>query len=317
MVKEIIGLRNGLHALEGTAQTAIAPGFTVFLQGVHDLLPLISKEVGQMGRILGDGLAAAGHAMESSGFQSTLKTLFDEGNQFFRIIGPAIGDFLRMFAEAGARSGPAVTGLAQGLASIVRGLGEMMLALAPAAPAIGQLLAALGRLVGALGAPLGIVLGDVAKAAAPVAAALAAVIAAIPPDVLAHIIAAILGVVTAVKLWGVAQAILNVALNANPVGLVVIAIAALGVAFYEAWKKSAGFRTVIKDIGIGFIDAGIIIVEANRMIIDIVLDMFSSVVHAAATAFGWVPGIGDKLKGAANGIRRVQARRRQLHRGRS
>ena len=87
--------------------------------------------------------------------------------------------------------------------------------------------------------------------------------------------------------------------SANPIVLIAAAVIALGVAFYVAWQKSAGFRDVMKYIAQGFLGAGIIIVQVNKAIVSSFLSMVGTVLHAAATAFGWVPGLGDKLRGAS------------------
>lgn len=74
------------------------------------------------------------------------------------------------------------------------------------------------------------------------------------------------------KAWAAAQWILNAALSANPIGLVVIAVAALVAAFVIAYKKSETFRNIVQ----GALRA----------------------VGAAAQAFGRIFGAG--LKAAAN-----------------
>jgi hypothetical protein len=132
-----------------------------------------------------------------------------------------------------------------------------------------------------------------------VANALGGIVGAIPRGVMQGIVIAIVAVIGAVKLWTAAQALLDIALNANPVSLIVIAIAALAAAFYLLWEKSAGFRDGIKLIGVGLIDFGIIVIQANKVIIDSFLSMVGTILHAAADAFGWVPGLGDKLRGAS------------------
>lgn len=59
-------------------------------------------------------------------------------------------------------------------------------------------------------------------------------------------VAAIQGVVTiATKAWTAAQWLLNAALNANPIGIVITAIAALVAAVAYCWNKFAGFRAFI------------------------------------------------------------------------
>jgi hypothetical protein len=92
---------------------------------------------------------------------------------------------------------------------------------------------------------------------------------------------------------------LDAAANANVIGLIVIAIAALAAAFAIAWKKSAAFRDVIKEIGKALLEAGIIIVRADKFILDSFLSMVGAILHGAADAFGWIPGLGSKLRGAS------------------
>ena len=59
-------------------------------------------------------------------------------------------------------------------------------------------------------------------------------------------VAAIQGVVTiATKAWTAAQWLLNAALNANPIGIVITVIAALVAAVVYCWNKFAGFRAFI------------------------------------------------------------------------
>ncbi|MDY5192184.1 MAG: hypothetical protein SPH53_06225, partial [Bacteroidaceae bacterium] len=58
--------------------------------------------------------------------------------------------------------------------------------------------------------------------------------------------AAVQGVVTvATKAWTAAQWLLNVALNANPIGIVITGIAALVAVVVYCWNKFAGFRAFI------------------------------------------------------------------------
>ena len=49
-------------------------------------------------------------------------------------------------------------------------------------------------------------------------------------------------------------------------------------------------------------DAAVVILAANRDIVVGFLDMVSTVVQGAADAFGWVPGLGSKLKTAAAAV---------------
>lgn len=55
----------------------------------------------------------------------------------------------------------------------------------------------------------------------------------------------IVAIVAAVKIWAAAQAALNLVMSLNPIGLVVVAIAALVAAFVLAWKHSETFRRIV------------------------------------------------------------------------
>lgn len=55
----------------------------------------------------------------------------------------------------------------------------------------------------------------------------------------------ILTVAAAAKVWTIAQIALNVAMTANPIGLVVVAIAALAAGLVYAYQKSETFRTIV------------------------------------------------------------------------
>ena len=54
---------------------------------------------------------------------------------------------------------------------------------------------------------------------------------------------------TATKAWAAAQWLLNVALTANPIGLVIVAIAALVGGLILAYKKSETFRNIVNAVG--------------------------------------------------------------------
>lgn len=101
-------------------------------------------------------------------------------------------------------------------------------------------------------------------------------------------------------IYGMAKAFgaLNVAMKANPIGLVVTAIALLAAAFYLAWQKSAGFRDAMKNIGNVMLEVAQVVVKVGKFIVDTWMSIAGGILHAAAVAFGWVPGLGSKLKAA-------------------
>lgn len=80
------------------------------------------------------------------------------------------------------------------------------------------------------------------------------------------------------KAFTAAQWLLNAALDANPIGIVVLALAALGVALVEAWKHSETFRRIVTDTWNGIKSA-----------VQTVVNWFTRIVPAAfQTVLGWV-----------------------------
>ena len=106
-------------------------------------------------------------------------------------------------------------------------------------------------------------------------------------------------VVGVIKVWqavtktmAAAQLALNIVMMANPIGLVVLALAGIAAGLIYAYKTSESFRNgvnllwqVARDVFAGLVDKAL---------------WFAGVfIHAADAAFGWIPGIGGKLHKAA------------------
>ena len=77
--------------------------------------------------------------------------------------------------------------------------------------------------------------------------------------------------------WTAVQWLLNAALNANPIGLIIIALAALAAGIYLAWTRSQTFRNIVT----GAFDAVKDAVQA-------VDRAFDALLNAARSAFNWV-----------------------------
>ena len=89
--------------------------------------------------------------------------------------------------------------------------------------------------------------------------------------------AAQLVVKAATVAWTAAQWLLNAALAGNPIGIVIIAVAALGAAFVVAYKKSETFRDIVHGAMAGVSSA---VAALGRA--------FSSLQSVAATAWNWI-----------------------------
>lgn len=96
----------------------------------------------------------------------------------------------------------------------------------------------------------------------------------------------------ATKAWAATQWLLNAALTANPIGVIVVAVAALVAAFVLAWKKSDTFKSAI-------VTLGIVGIKSFRFLLTAALSTFGGILTVAEKTMGWLPGgIGDAIKSA-------------------
>lgn len=93
----------------------------------------------------------------------------------------------------------------------------------------------------------------------------------------------------ATRLWVAAQWLLNVAMAANPIGLVVIALAALAAGIYLAWTYSETFRNVVTRAWIEIQRVAIIAWEQYiRPAIEGIIAGWRMVQEGAAVAAAWI-----------------------------
>lgn len=166
-------------------------------------------------------------------------------------------------------------------------------------------------------------------------------------DFLVPFVATIVVLIGAIKTWAIVQGILNVVLSANPIGLVIIAIAALVGGLVWAYKNSDTFRKIV-DTAFKVVRASAVAMWDNylkpmfitfagvlkfvwtqaqgfarilsaawgaikeparlaiRYVVGVFLGMVDTLLTGAAKAFGWVPGLGGKLRGAAAAFSRFR-----------
>lgn len=135
---------------------------------------------------------------------------------------------------------------------------------------------------------------------------------------------AILGLQKVLLIARTAFIAFNLVVAANPVSLIVLAIAALAAGLVFAYQRSETFRGIIDTtwavlkyvgawiknvfvaylvvLGVAWLTMAQVIVRSIRLWLGVVLGGFGIIVKAAAKAFGWIPGIGPKIKSAAKGF---------------
>lgn len=139
--------------------------------------------------------------------------------------------------------------------------------------------------------------------------------------VLVPLIAFVGALVAGIKVWTIAQAALNVVMALNPIGLIVIAIAALVAAIVIAWNKSETFRAVVTAAWEGIKAAALSVVAwfqtyvwpTLQRVIGFIIGyyrllwtVFSSVVKwiidKGVALVGWFTGLPDKIGSAVSGM---------------
>ena len=167
-------------------------------------------------------------------------------------------------------------------------------------------------------------IGKIADAVTPLAPislafaeGLSAIINAAPPGVITAIVgafvawkiataghAAVMATLAAkTKIAAGAQAAFNIVMSANPIAIVIIAVAALVAGLIVLYKKSETARNIMNEafsgIGVAALTMAQYSAKIFKWMLDRWMDAAGGILHGAAKAFSWVPGVGDKLKGAS------------------
>jgi hypothetical protein len=287
------------------------PVFTKGLDLARKLLPGLTPLVKVAAGAFGDFIDGLGKSASGGGFarftgrladaaKKTLPDLLNSGKNVFRGLGGIIDAFL-----------PSSGKLTGGLERATRAFGDwgkslknsegfqkFMDSASAGGSALGNLAVGAGKLLSAL-APL---LGTTAA----LATGFAKMIGWLPPDTLAFIAGALLGIKVATLGWAGAQALLNIALTANPVGLVIAGLVLLGAALVTAWKKSQTFReiatTAFSALAVPILGFAKIVLQVWRETTAGFLGFVETILGLGVKAFGWVPGVGDKLRGAQKAV---------------
>jgi phage-related protein len=234
-----------------TALTTFFKGASVGAQGLMSALTPIGNMLASLAPILSGFLAGAGQtigslfsglakALSAPVFKTGLSAFFAGVLNFIQPIIPLLPVFAEKLGIIGTLAGTVLTALgpvfATALRTLVPVLGQLLVAIAPVAAAVGPLLSS------ALNTVIPLVL-NLSKVLVPVGTAVGAVLSFITPllPILVALAAPILAIVGAFKLWNLAleayeviskiataaQIAFDIAMDANPIGIIITAIAAL------------------------------------------------------------------------------------------
>jgi hypothetical protein len=250
----LFSLRHRFDELKATAQEGLLPGVQQGIQSLLPLLPTLNRIVGNAAQAMGDLFEQAGKALTSPFWMD-----------FFNMIATTVGPNLRIFGQTLLNLGQGFAGLLMAFQPLNAQLGAGLLNLSQRFAEFGagasksggfqafiayvqqvgpQIIATIrsvattiGRIVVAL-APIGpIVLQSIGF--------LADTINRVPIDALRVLAVAIGGLVIGFRLFSAAIWLVNLAMAANPISLIVIGLVALGAALVIAYQHSETFRRIV------------------------------------------------------------------------
>ncbi|MGW3024836.1 hypothetical protein [Streptomyces sp. NPDC001221] len=321
--KSLVGLKKEFGPIGREIRKAMLPGFTAAVKAAGPVVKILGRAMTDLGGAFGDAGKGVARMLKDSGFQGALQTNLKLGTGFIRDMTSAFGPFIRSLLDFGAASGPTLKAFSDGISGLLtKGLAGLFQGLTPGIggaakmldglfAAINTILPALGRLSGEMGKVLGPLfgetfrlLGDVVGGAMDGLAGGLKVLSPIFRDLtyglttlrdlgriigptLADTAGAIIGAFAPVgdsvnNAVGPLQR-LDQAINNNKIGIL---------------KAARVFGDAIIDMTLDAVTAAPAIIHVFTVMTGGILAALSGIVHGAAAAFGWVPGIGPKLKSA-------------------
>lgn len=280
----------------GDTLKAIAPSLAVILdqaeKGIAVLAPAIAPLAAAAGQVLAalaPLLPVVGSIAASIGGALTpvVSSLVPVAAQLAEMLGPFLG-------QAMAQLAPLITELGTSLARI------LLAALQAIQPILPDIATLLGQLV-AVAMPLIPVITDLAvvfiKLLGPILPIITKALIVLV-DLFAPFVAPVLALVAAFKIyaivvktitfltkaWAIAQALFNIVLAANPITLIVIALAALAVGIVAAYRHSETFRDIVQ----GAFDAVKVAAFAVWDVIKVAMDGIVVAFNAVSTAVMWL-----------------------------
>lgn len=323
-VKALVATKKQFTDLAPEIQKVMLPGFTQALKDSGPFVKILGTAMTEMGKGFGDAAAGVGRLMKDSGFQKEFTTVLSLGNVFVRDLTRGLGGLTRGFITFGAASEPTLRSLSGGISDLLgkglpgmfqgleRGIEGSSKFLSGLFGMLNNILPALGRFSGEVARTFGPFLGEqmtlfgnvltraldavgyAVRGLKPVfddltfglkaAWLLAQPFASAFKDAGKAIIDAMIPAGTSIEnVKGPLQR-LHAIVQANKLGL--MEFARIG-------------ANVMLTIAEGFIRYLPALVNAAKFMSIIFLGAFDAILGAASAAFGWIPGVGEKLRTAS------------------
>lgn len=237
-VESVKSLEGAWKTTAKAFQPEVLTAFSTALSIASDLMEKIAPIAMQGAFAVNGILDALKGGVDSGGFSAFLSTLSALVLPVTHALTQLAGTILGILGNAIGQLAPLAVPMINMLNGLLKAAGP---ALTGALRLIAETVLDLGHAITPLLGPLGAVINFMARH--PVFAQMATVI---------------LAVVGAVKLWSIAQGVLDVVLTANPIGLIVAAIALLVVGIFELvthWTTVWHAITAAVDVAVNFIKA--------------------------------------------------------------
>lgn len=277
-----------------TQQTAIEQLSQAYAKGKPDMqewraiqqampaqLQQIAKSMGMTANELGEGLRNGTISMDE--FLEQIVTLNAEGGKGFKSFADQAKDATGGLQTTLTELSTAITrGLQQAIDSI--GRDKIVAVINGISTALSTLISILGSVFAFIAQYSNIIL--------PIITALGTF-----AGILYGISKAIAIVQAAIKAWAAVQLLLNAALWANPIVLIVAGIVALGAAIVVAYKKSETFRNIVQQIGAFFKGVFIGAINLVKGAIDKAQAAVSAITNAFSRLIAKIKSVASSIKG--------------------
>ncbi|MEU5133441.1 hypothetical protein [Streptomyces californicus] len=324
--KELVSVKDQFGDFGKKIQAAMLPGFTKALKEAKPVVDILGKGMTGMGKGFSDAAAGAGRLFRSGGFQKDLKTNLDLGRSFVREMTGGVGALGRSLLDFGAKSGPTLRSFSTGLSGLLGkgggGLAGMFKGLEPGIEGSSKLLDGLFGAVNRILPALGRLGGMTAKAFGPLLGELLTVNSMVVSSLMDGVGLAVKWLSPLFKdlSFGVKSVTSVLSILAPTMRETASAIfGSFMPSFAEVDKARGPLQRLLETVrenrqgiqefgrqaGNAMITVAGAIIEnlpgalaVFRMVTGSMVTAMGGVLHGAAKAFGWIPGIGDKLKSA-------------------
>ncbi|MFG2330177.1 hypothetical protein ACGFMM_11185 [Streptomyces sp. NPDC048604] len=321
--RALVDVKGEFAGIGKSVQRAMLPGFTQALKSSGPLVRIVGRGMTDMGRGFGQAAAGLGRLMKDSGFQKDFTQVLKLGGVFVKDLTTGVGGLARGFLSFGAASGPTLRVLSGGIRDLLgkglvgmfqgleRGIGGTSAFLSGLFSMLNQILPALGRFAGEVARTFGPLLGELAVNAGQRTSAVLGMLGGAVRFLAPIFKDLAFGVKATTQMFALmapaikdtAGAILGALI---PAGTRVDEMKGPLQRLSESIEENKlliqeGSRVIANSI-INFVAFGVAalpeLIGGFRQLSFGVLQSLDVMVSGAASAFGWIPGIGDKLRAA-------------------